>query len=255
MRTGAILLVGGGSTRMGRSKAELDWHGEPLGARVARVLGRAVGNGPVIAVGAPGQEALVLPAHVELVADPTAGEGPLRGLATGLAALQGRADVVFVSSVDAPFLSAGLVAAVLGAVGPDDDAAAPVADGRRHPLAAAYRVALLPLCWELLAAGERRPNALLDRVRTRSLDMGAWPDALRNVNTPEEYDTARAEAAPHVTVEASGSPPVEARAWRLGDLALDGHAVAAVNGAPIVFDRWYPLAPGDRVSFNALVHD
>jgi molybdopterin-guanine dinucleotide biosynthesis protein A len=30
VQAGAILLAGGRSTRMGHSKASLDWHGEPL---------------------------------------------------------------------------------------------------------------------------------------------------------------------------------------------------------------------------------
>ena len=102
MRAGAILLVGGRSTRMGRAKATLDWHGEPLAARVARVLARAVGDGPVVAVAAPGQELPPLPAGVMLASDPSEGAGPLQGLAVGLAALRAHADVAFASSVRRP---------------------------------------------------------------------------------------------------------------------------------------------------------
>lgn len=252
MRTGAILLVGGGSTRMGRSKATLDWHGEPLAARVARVLVRAVGEGQVVAVRAPSQDLPDLPGDVEVVADPAEGDGPLRGLAAGLFALQSRADVAFVSAVDVPFLDAAFVTAVLGAVGPDDDAAAPVAHGRRHPLAAAYRIALLPLCEELLVAGERRPNVLLDRVRTRLLDEAdPEPDALRNVNTPDEYDEAHGREAPRVTVEAPGGR-AEVRAWRLEQAlaAFDPHLAVAVNGERIVSDPWFPLTTGDHISLR-----
>ena len=250
MRTGAILLVGGASTRMGRSKATLDWHGEPLAARVARVLARAVGAGQVVAVRAPGQDLPGLPGYVEVVDDPAEGDGPLRGLAAGLAALQGRADVAFVSAVDVPFLDAAFVTAVLGAVGPQDDAAAPVAHGRRHPLAAAYRVALLPLCEELLAAGERRPNVLLDRVRTRSLEYaGPEPDALRNVNTPDEYAEANRREAPKVTVEAPGGL-VELGAWHLREAVGDLGLGVAINGEEIVPDPWFPLATGDHISLR-----
>ena len=280
MRTGAILLVGGRSTRMGRPKAELDWRGEPLAARIARVLARAVGDGQVVAVRAPGQDLPDLPDHVEVVTDPVEGDGPLRGLARGLAALQERADVAYASSVDAPFLHARFVSAVLAAVGATDDAAVPVTDGHRHPLAAAYRVALLPLCDDLLAKGERRPGALFDQVRTRFMDetallataglgeVDAELDALRNINTPDEYDAARGVAPSRVTIEVfgthgrrSGSACIEASASRLDDafaaagLALDGHVIAAVNGQQIVSDPWYPLAPGDRVSLIAMDND
>jgi molybdopterin-guanine dinucleotide biosynthesis protein A len=237
---GAILLVGGRSIRMGHSKAVLEWHGEPLAARLARVLARAVGDGLVVAVSAPGQELPDLPARVELVEDPTEGDGPLRGLATGLAALEGRAEIAFASSVDLPFLTAPFVTAVLAAVGTGDDAAVPVVDERRYPLPAAYRVALGPLCDDLLARGERRLGALSEQVNTRFVEVHA--DVLRNVNTQAEYDEACALLPPLVSVEG-----VDVRAWRLEEV-LDGQSAAAVNGVWIESDPWYPLAPGDHIS-------
>jgi molybdenum cofactor guanylyltransferase len=261
---------------MGRPKAGLDWHGEPLAARVVRVLARTVGDGQVVAVSAPGQDLPDLPGHVEVVADPVEGDGPLRGLAVGLAALEGRADIAFVSAVDLPFLHARFVTAVLAAVGTNDDAAVPVAHGHRHPLAAVYRIALLPLVEDLLARGERRTGLLADQVRTRFLDetiLLATPglgevdpelEALRNVNTPVEYDVARAVEPPRVTIEVSGArcgrsgdARIEARASRLEEavaaagLTLDGLVAAAINGTQIVSDPWYPLATGDRISLIA----
>ncbi len=267
--TGAILLVGGRSTRMGTAKAALDWHGEPLACRVARVLARAVADGPVVAVGAPGQQLPAMSAGVEVIADPAEGDGPLRGLAAGLAHLSGRADVAYVSSVDAPLLHARFVAAVLAGLG-DHDAAVPIAHGHRHPLAAAYRLTVLPLFDRLLAEGERRLAVALAQVRTRLLDETALRtsaglgqvdpllDALRNVNTPDEYEQVRALLSPEVTIEVAGAPgrraSFAARASRLGEavvaagLALDGHVVATIDGGPPVTDPWYPLGPGDRVA-------
>jgi molybdopterin-guanine dinucleotide biosynthesis protein A len=274
MRTGAILLVGGRSTRMGRPKAGLDWHGEPLAARVARVLARAAGDGPVVAVCAPGQDVPTLPEGIELAEDPTSGDGPLRGIAVGLAQLAGRADVAYVSSVDAPLLHARFIAAVLDSLG-DHDVAVPVAHEHRHPLAAAYRVALGPLVDELLGGGERRPGVLFSRVRTRFLaedellagTLGRVDpalSALRNVNTPEEYDEVLALPPPEVEIDVFGAlrrrstqVHLETRAFRLHDaveasgLALDGHVVAAINGEQIVTDGAYPLGPGDRIALIA----
>jgi molybdopterin-guanine dinucleotide biosynthesis protein A len=240
MQAGAILLAGGRSTRMGHAKASLDWHGEPLVARIARVLARAVGE-PVVVVRAPGQELPAVPASIEIVEDPTEGDGPLRGLATGLAALEGRAQIVFASSVDLPFLTATFVTAVLAAVGAEDDAAAPVVDGRRYPLPAAYRIGLLTVCDDLLAAGERRLGAVLEHARSRFLsevDVGS----LRNINTRADYEAACAVPPPLVSVAG-----VDLGAWHLGEV-LAGHGVAAVNGIHIASDAWYPLAPGDDIS-------
>lgn len=227
---------------MGQPKASLDWHGEPLAARLARVLVRAVSDGPVIVVSTPGQEVPGVPAGVEVVEDPREGDGPLRGLATGLAALEGRAEIAFASSVDLPFLNAPFVMAVLAAI-EGEDAAVPAAHDRRYPLPAAYRVALRPLCDELLAQGERRLGVVLERVATRLVPVGEVDlEALRNVNTPAEYEEAFAMPAPFVTVDG-----VETRAWRL-EQVLAGRGAATVNGTPIEPDPWYPLAPGDRIS-------
>jgi molybdopterin-guanine dinucleotide biosynthesis protein A len=273
MRTGAILLVGGRSTRMGQPKARLDWHGEPLVARVGRVLLRSVAGGPVVAVSAPGQELPPLPEGVEVSSDPSEGEGPLRGIAVGLAALEGRVEVAFVSSVDAPLLHARFVEAVLQAMTEEVDAAVPIALGHRQPLAAAYRVAVLPLLGGLLEAGEHRPGQLLAQVRTRFLDadtllstsglraVDPHLEALRNVNTPEELAEVRALPPPEVTVQVHGAlrrrsagASTTARAFHLAGavraagLALDGHVVAAINGEQIVSDPWFPLGSGDVVT-------
>jgi molybdenum cofactor guanylyltransferase len=239
---GAILLVGGRSTRMGRPKANLDWHGEPLAARLARVLARAVGDGPVVLVRAPGQELPDLPPGLEIVDDPAEGEGPLRGLATGLAALEDRTEIAIAASVDLPCLTAPFAAAILAAIG-SDDAAVPVARDRPHPLPAAYRVALRPLCDELLARGERRLRAVFEEVATRfvAVDEGDV-EVLRNINTPADYDAAFALPPPLVSVDGVGM-----RAWRL-EQAFDGRSAVAVNGIRIESDPWYPLAPRDHIS-------
>jgi molybdopterin-guanine dinucleotide biosynthesis protein A len=192
-------------------------------------------------VRAPGQELPALPAGIEIVEDPAEGDGPLRGLATGLAALEGRAQVVFASSVDLPFLTAPFVTAVLAAVGARDDAAVPVADGRRYPLPAAYRIGLRTVCDDLLADGERRLGAVLERARSRFLsevDVGS----LRNLNTRADYEEACAVAPPLVSVAG-----VDGRAWHLGEV-LGGQSAASVNGIRIDSDPWYPLAPGDHIT-------
>ena len=195
---GAILLLGGRSTRMGTAKADLDWRGEPLAAHIARVLQSAVA-GPVIAVAAPDQIIPPLPEGVEVTRDRVAEEGPLRGVEAGLLALGDRADAAFVASVDTPLLHPAFVTALLGALGPDDDLLVPDAQGFRHPLTAVWRASTLPVVTAALADGVAGPGYLFDRVRTRFLDEGALLalpgvqaadprlDSLRNANTPEEF--------------------------------------------------------------------
>ncbi|MFC7590483.1 molybdenum cofactor guanylyltransferase [Nonomuraea antimicrobica] len=123
-----IVLAGGRSTRMGRPKAWLEWHGSTLLHRAAAVLARAV-DGPVVVVAAPGQELPPLPSGVSVVEDPVEGLGPMQGLAVGLAAVADRAETAFVCSTDLPFLHPAFVRRVLRALTPGTDVALPVARG------------------------------------------------------------------------------------------------------------------------------
>ena len=274
--TAGIVLAGGRSTRMGRPKAALEWHGSTLLHRVAGIVGRAV-SGPVIVVGAPGQELPDLPPGASVAEDAREGRGPLQGLAAGLAAAAPDADWAYVSSTDVPLLHPAFVGRVLAAAEREDvDVVLPVADGFRHPLAAAYRTALLPAVEELIAQDRLRTTSLFELCRVHELDeeelladprlAAADPEllSLLNVNDPDEYERARRQAAPAVTVQRFGTlapaedrAPLSVRAASLGAAAeaagvtLDRHVMAALNGDPISSHSELPLAAGDRVAFLA----
>jgi molybdenum cofactor guanylyltransferase len=271
-----IVLAGGRSTRMGRSKANLEWHGSTMLHRVCGLIGRVV-DGPVVVVRAPGQELPALPDGVEVSEDAREGRGPLQGLAAGLNALDGRAHAAFVSSTDAPLLHPAFVRAVLTAVAHENvDVALPVAHGFRHPLAAAYSADLLPDVEELIAADRMRPAFLFERCRVHELSerelladralAQADPTllSLLNVNDPQEYERVRARDAPAVSVRCfgtlangAGHEPLAtgaatlAAAARAAGVSLDRHVVAALNGDQISRDPELPLAAGDSVAFLA----
>jgi molybdopterin-guanine dinucleotide biosynthesis protein A len=203
MRIGGIVLAGGRSERMGSSKAWLEWHGATLLEHVVGVVSEAVGDGPVVVVSAAGQELPGLPAQIRIVSDAREGLGPLQGIASGLAALQGAADAAFVSSTDAALLHPAFVQRVLSGLEPEVDAVVPHARGHRQPLAAAYRVELAELVDSLLARGLAKPAQLFERCRTRFVD-DAWLladpalaaadpalSSLENLNDPEAYRAAR----------------------------------------------------------------
>lgn len=187
MKTAGIVLIGGRSTRMGAPKCALDFGGEPLLARVARAVAEAAG--PVVVVAAPDQELPKIPTLYDVVRDDEEGRGPLVGLAAGLAALDGRAEAVFVASCDMPFLTAAVVKDVLGRLTAGAMCAAPRTDGHRHPLAAAYLVRpAISAARELLAANELSLRGLLDRLQAQEFDADPYP--LTNVNTPQQYTAA-----------------------------------------------------------------
>lgn len=197
MRVGGIVLCGGRSSRMGRPKAWLPFGNEVMLQRVVRVLSGGVN--PVVVVAAPGQDVPELPATVEIVRDEVEGNGPLEGLAAGLAALTGKVDAAYLSSCDVPFLKPEFVRRVISLLG-DAAIAVPRVDGYHHPLAAVYRVEVLPQVRELLASNRLRPVFLFDVLPTRVIEPHELADidpdftSLRNLNKPEEYEAALRES-------------------------------------------------------------
>ncbi|MGP8000651.1 MAG: NTP transferase domain-containing protein [Streptosporangiaceae bacterium] len=267
-----VVLAGGRSSRMGTPKAALEWHGSTLLRRTAGILARVTG-GPVVVVRAAGQDLPALPPGVEVVDDPREGKGPVQGIAAGLAALAGRADIAFISSTDMPFLHPAFVRRVLRAVEDGADVGLPIARGYPQPLAAAYRTALGPVAERLVAAERLRPAFLFDECRVDRLDESALRadpvlaaldpalDSVVNVNEPADYQAARAAPAPEVTIQRFGAladghrGPQPARAATVAEaaaaagVAFDGHVVAALNGDQLTRDGETPLAAGDTVFF------
>ncbi|MGH3872032.1 MAG: molybdenum cofactor guanylyltransferase [Pseudonocardiaceae bacterium] len=272
-----VVLVGGRSSRMGTPKAALEWHGCTLLRRTVGVLARAV-DGPLLVVRAPHQLLPEIPAHIDVVEDPEEGLGPLQGIAAGLAALAGRAQIAFLCSTDLPFLHPVFIRRVLGVLidnTPTVDVVLPVARGFPQPLAAAYRVTLAPVVAELVAEGDLRPAFLFRRCATLYLDdtalladpvlAAADPalDSVVNVNSRDDYHAARRRPAPQVTVHCCGVPAgaghcaertvraatVAGAAAAVG-IVLDRHVVVALNGDQLGHAGDVPLASGDGVTFR-----
>src|SRR5258708_7243642 len=133
-----VVLAGGASGRMGRSKAALELRGEPLLRRVVRRLRLALPN--VLVVGPPDLATLVPDATV--LPDLTLGTGPLGGLHTALRAVT--TPWVFVVACDMPFVAPALVRALARLATVHADAAA-VALRTTHgvePLHAVYQRSL-----------------------------------------------------------------------------------------------------------------
>jgi molybdopterin-guanine dinucleotide biosynthesis protein A len=269
---GGVVLAGGRSSRMGTSKAALEWHGSTLLRRVVGLVGRGV-EGPVVVVRSPGQELSALPPGVEVVADDAEGRGPLQGIATGLAALDGRVDAAFVCATDLPFLHPAFVRRVSQALD-EFDVVLPVVGGFRQPLCATYRTGLAARAHELLEQDRTRAAFLLEGAQVCVLDEPALlsdprlravdPDlrSVLGVNDPQAYAHARAQPAPDVVVQLfgalathSGGATRTVRAATLGaaavevGLELDRHLLAAVDGDQVVRDLDTPLASGEVVTF------
>jgi molybdenum cofactor guanylyltransferase len=249
-RLGAMVLVGGRSTRMGSPKALLDWHGGTLVRRVSGILQRVAY--PVVVVHADLQELPPLPG-VERVVDRAPDRGPLEGIAAGLRAVAGRCPAVFVSGTDLPFLHPDLVLA-LATARREHDLAAPVADGRVHHLCAVYGSHLLPTVERQLAENRLRVGLLLERIDVLRLDAAVLPhpESLRNLNTDDSYRQALAEPQPLLRLR-GGFGERSVRAATLGEatrlapafaIELSGRALR-LNGTAIDRDPAMPLIESD----------
>ncbi|MEX2317906.1 MAG: molybdenum cofactor guanylyltransferase [Pirellulales bacterium] len=193
---GGLILCGGRSSRMGRDKALLPFGpDEVLLQRVARLLSEAVPHEQIVCVAASGRQLPPLPAGVQTVADPIPDGGPLVALAAGLATIADRAEAIFVTGCDAPFLSPRLVARMFDLL-QDASAAAPHDGERWHPLAGVYRTAILPAAKSLLESGERSVVALLEKCSARRVaadeirDSDPQLQSLITCNTPGDYRDA-----------------------------------------------------------------
>jgi len=190
MAVGGIVLCGGRSERMGRSKALLPFGAESMLQRVVQLLGEAVR--PLVVVAAPGQDLPVLPLYVRIVRDRTEGCGPLEGLYRGLCACDGEVDAAFVSGCDTPLLKPAFVRQMIEQLG-DFDVAVPREGHRPHPLAGVYRTCLAATIGALLDRQQYRLQDFYREVSTHFVDVESLRsvdpdlDSLLNTNNLEDY--------------------------------------------------------------------
>lgn len=187
---------------MGRDKATLDFEGEPLLARTVRLVA-ASGVGAVVVVAAAGQTLPRLPVEAIVARDEIEGQGPLRGLASGLAVVPNDQEYLYLTATDAPYLAAGFIPFLRDRIGASD-VAIPVVNGRLYPLSAVYRVASLKPAIDarlrLFNPKERGLVSLTQDLRVRTIEEAELraidPDlvTLLDIDTPEEYERSRSQA-------------------------------------------------------------
>ena len=189
--TGALrglVLAGGRSTRMGRDKAVLAYHGRDQ-LQVAFELLDEVAGPNFVSVRAD-QTSDPLRARYAQVIDGTLGVGPVAGI---LAALRTRpAAAWLVLACDLPFLDAPTLRALIAGRDPSRVATAfrSSYDGLPEPLCTLYSQAALPILEQAQADDFRCPRKILIRNDCRLLEP-VTPRALDNANTPEDWATAK----------------------------------------------------------------
>jgi len=199
MRVGSLILAGGRSVRMGQSKESLPFLGHTLLGRTAMTLFGC--TAPVVVVARDGAQPLpALPVPGLVTVDTRPAAGPLAALVSGLRFLReqvgfGDEDAAFATGCDSPFLTADAVVGLVQRLGGARFVMPRVA-GILQPLCAVYRVGIVAAAEELLTRGIRSPHTLASTVAGRELDESELRQIdselrfLRNVNTPEEYQSA-----------------------------------------------------------------
>jgi molybdenum cofactor guanylyltransferase len=188
-----FVLAGGASSRMGRNKALLDFAGEPLVCRMARLVKEA--GLEVRLIGPP---ELFRPLGLEAIADDQQGLGPLGGIATALAHSTELWNLIV--AVDLPYLTPAWLAALAArAAASAADALLPRSERGLEPLCAAYHRRCLPSILAALGRGVRKVTDGLEGpppCRVEEIAPAEWKryaggrDLFENLNTPGDYQRA-----------------------------------------------------------------
>jgi molybdopterin-guanine dinucleotide biosynthesis protein A len=181
-----LVLSGGRSTRMQRDKAVLEYAGETQLDRAVRLLGAQVGE-VFVSVRRDQVNEPVRARHRQVV-DGDAVQGPIAGIFAAQA--QDPAAAWLVVACDLPQLDAATLTALIAARDPKRMATAYRSshDGLPEPLCAIYEPASAAALQAFVGTGRNCPRKFLINADTLLLDQ-TNPQALDNVNTPEEFRT------------------------------------------------------------------
>lgn len=180
-----IVLAGGASRRMGRDKRAVSMGGITLLEMVITQIRHLVRE---VIVGVGDATSGPLPPRVRIVADRVAGQGPLMGLASCLAA--SASDRNLVVACDLPEIPERLVTRLLDAALCHEAAVPQGAGAMLEPLLAVYRRRLLPDAERLLNAGQRRIRPLYvgrDVAFVDLADLGLT--VIPNLNTIQQMES------------------------------------------------------------------
>ncbi len=197
-RASGLVLAGGQSQRMGRSKAFLPFAGTPLVLRVARRLAQICHPVYVVARTPETYRDFELP----VIVDALPGFGPLGGLHAGLTAISTAYAVAV--ACDLPFLNVGLLSHLIQCA-EGRDAVVPIVAGRPQPVHAVYHGRVAQAAEAILQRGGGSLGELFGdphlAVRYVEEDeLRRWDPLLLsffNINTPEQYAHALELARQH----------------------------------------------------------
>lgn len=190
MQAAGYVLAGGRSTRMGRDKALMPWHGRPLLLHMLRLVESVTETAVVL-----GPNSRYAAFCDNVWDDLHPGLGPLGGLETALT--RTRADWNLLVSIDAPTVTADILRALADATCHTNAQAIVLRDppssdrsgAQLHPLCAMYHRNCLGLVQQCVRQRDLRMMNLLKKLTADHLELDA---PLVNLNSPKDW--LRAEA-------------------------------------------------------------
>jgi molybdopterin-guanine dinucleotide biosynthesis protein A len=194
-----FILAGGTSSRMGRDKALLELAGVPLLVRMAQLLDPLVVE--LTVVGPPERYAAfglnAIDDQIVAGQDDVRRKGPLAGIARALTLSSTPWNLIL--ACDLPYLSdEWLEWLVSRAIRSREQALIPCTEGGPEPLAAAYhREGAAPVA-AALSRGVRKVTEALADLKVEWIHACEWRHLdphdriLTNMNSPEDYEKARA---------------------------------------------------------------
>lgn len=184
-----LVLAGGLSTRMQRDKAALLYEGQDQLSRAVELLGRQVQ--PVFVSVRPTQVQDSVRNRWPMIVDIAGSEGPLAGILSAQAAHPQVAWLVI--ACDLPFMSDDVLRQLIARRDPSAVATAyrSAHDGLPEPLCAIWEPQAAGALAHYQAGGGRCPRKFLIKQDAPLLEP-VNPHALDNINTPQEYESARA---------------------------------------------------------------
>ena len=174
-----FILAGGRSTRMGRDKALLNWHGTPLLGHMTALLQHATNDVKVV-----GRNHLP---------DRQPGLGPLSGIETALTVTL--TDNNLIVAVDLPLLTKEFLVFLQRAAESSKCPLLACKIGSHFPFCFAMRRRLLPEIQRRLSEGDLTIRGLIEASDAEIIseaqlrERGFEPAIFRNINTPEDYLT------------------------------------------------------------------
>jgi len=185
----AVILAGGASSRMGRDKAWLKWHGKTLIDRAIHTV-RQLGVREIFISGRPGQDYAALKCRV--LYDLELGFGPMGGIERGLC--ECTTPLLLVLAVDMPQMTTSFLHQLLARCD-RLTGAVPKLDAQLEPLAAIYPRRCHVLAAVAIARSQRaaRDFALAARREhaVRTFPVTAWCEKyFANFNSLKDFASA-----------------------------------------------------------------